>query len=252
VGAPFWVQALTTGRLELLPQQFMAGPVAGPPGTLGTVLHWLRIATLPTLAIGMFGLLRRLPREAVVAIAAGLAPLAAVAVLSLFKPVFEARYLLPLWQPLVPVLALGLAQLPAGLLRALPLIPLAVASPALALTVPNADVPGILARLPSTYGPADEVVTSGPQQYFPILYYGDASVRERLRIAGARLRWFDGAAAIPPGVYASKLTGTGGTLYVIGTPHYTAEPPADYRLDRQTCIQSICLRVFVPEPEASR
>lgn len=246
LSAPFWVPPLTSGRLQELPVQLMNGSVVSPQGLVGMAIHDLRLATVSALFLGLGALFwtRRVSREAAVLMIAAILPLLLLALVSLRKPVFEPRYLEPLWQPLLPVVAVGLARLRWQALIALALLPLVITSVLVTATLPNADVPVVLAGVPAQLTAGDQVVTSGSQYYFPVYYYGGAAVRSRLRIAGWPVRWYDGSAALPPGAYIGAIAPSSGTLYLFGNQHYWAKVPAGYRLRSTRCDGDICLRVF--------
>lgn len=248
VSTPFWVPPLTSGRLQELPINLMNGISAMPTGVLGMAIHDLRIASVCALFAGLAALAwsRRWSRPAAALTVAGLAPLLVLGLVSLAKPVFEPRYLEPLWQPLLPVAALGLAQIPWRPAVAILLLPLAVTAPLVALSLPNADVPALLARIPARLPEGAQVITSGSQYYFPVYYYGGPDVRRRLRIAGWPVRWYDGAAAIPPGSYIGQITSTGGALYLFGDRNYWARVPAGYAVRDARCVGDICLRIYLP------
>ena len=255
-GQGFWVAPLSPATLLGTAGQLFAGPETQGGAPLWTILISLQVVaavagwlTLAGLAVRRRGLSAEARRGAVFCLLA-CGGVAALVVVSVWRPLLDARYAGIMWLPLFALAGLGLASLPRR-----PAIALlaAVAVPCLALSV-AATPPGVMDLMPeieARVGPHD-LVDADPDHYLLMLAEGSPSVVARLHVlAAAEPPWFLGTAAYPPGAVVgavpSDVIAAGGSIFYVGDPGSTPAPlPAGYRERELRCAAEACLSVYSP------
>ena len=166
-----------------------------------------------------------------------------LALVSMAKPIFDARYAMPAVLPLIAVAGAGLVQR-RRLAMLLPLV-LAIAALPIAVNVTNPDIPAVVAHLYAEVRPGDEIVVTGARDYFPMRYYLDPQTGERLLIVSrGGLRWFDGTADIPSDHVFRRIPDGGGRIFVIGKAGFSDPLPAGYVRHERYCVILDCIQEF--------
>jgi len=253
-GQGFWVPALSLTGLAGTAGQLFAGPESKAELPLGNLLLGLQVAAAVAGWLALAGLVvrrRKLSPESSRAAAfcllacGGVVALAAV---SVWRPLLEARYAGVMWLPLFALAGAGLAHLPR---RAAAVLLVAVVGPGLALSVAVTD-PGTTALLPEIEARtgAHDLVAADPDHYLLVLAEGSPSVVARLHVlAVADPPWYFGTAAYPPDavIHAvpDDVVANRSLIYYVGDPGSTPPllPPA-YREQSRRCVTDTCLVVY--------
>jgi hypothetical protein len=173
-----------------------------------------------------------------------------LAVVSIWRPLLEARYAGVMWVPLFALAGVGLAAMPrrvAGLLVA------AVAVPALALSVATTrpETSSLVPELNATVGSHDVVATAW-NHYLILLDEAGPDVRARLHVLDPGvIPWYFGTAAYPDGavipvVPADVIANHGRILWVADPGVAPPALPAGYHATGSHCAVLACLTVYVP------
>jgi cell division protein FtsL len=176
--------------------------------------------------------------------------IALLAVVSIWKPMLDARYASVMWLPLFALAGLGLAALPR---RVAGLLVLAVAVPTLALSVAvtHTETSSLLPQLDAQVGQHD-LAAAEWDHYLILLDEASPAVKARLHVLSAvDLPWYLGTAAYPDGalvheVPADVIANHGRIFWVAdpGIPPPTL--PAGYRSLESRCVVGACLTVYGP------
>jgi 4-amino-4-deoxy-L-arabinose transferase-like glycosyltransferase len=255
-GNGFWVLPLGPTMIGGTAAQLFIGPPVDGRVPAGTALIGLQdlavVAGFVALGAGLFAW-RRLERDG--RRAAGFCLLAssgvvALAVISIWRPILDARYASVMWLPLFAVAGAGLAAMPrrfAGVLLA------AVAVPALALSVAttHVDASALVPELDASIG-ANDVALTGWSDYLILLDELDPAAAARLHVLSAvDPPWYVGTAAYPPGAVVravpAEVAATHGRIFWIAEPDATPPAlPAGYRALESRCATQVCLTVYGP------
>ena len=255
-GQGFWVAPLSLTGLAGTAGQLFAGPENKAEPPLRSVLLALQVAAAIAgwLALAGFAVPRgRLSPAA--SRAAGFCLIAcsgvvALAALSLWRPLLDARYAGVMWLPLFALAGAGLALLPR---RAAAVLLVAVAAPGLALSVAVTD-PGTTSLLPEieARAGAHDLVVADPDHYLLVLAEGSPSVVARLHVlAQADPPWYFGTAAYPPDAVLhavpDDVVANRGLIFYVGDPGSTPTLlPPGYREQARRCVTNTCLAVYGP------
>ena len=253
---PFWVEPLGVKTVGGTLVQLVSGPPIDPGIPFKLPLQALQVVAIFCGAAALLPLVRgwrrlgvRERQAASFCAVAGGAGVLLLALVSVWRPVLEARYASVLWPPLFALAGVGLA-LASRRAGAWLLVGLALPSLALsvAITHPETDrlVPAIEARL----GPHD-LIDAYPTQYLLLLREGDDALRGHLHVVSTDVPWFWGTAAYPPGAILSSVPAdvraNGGRILRVAEPEDpTPVLPGGYRPVEQVCEVRVCLTVYDP------
>jgi len=255
-GNAFWVLPLSPVMIGgTLDQLFMGPPAAGrlPAGILLIAFQVVAvIGGFVALGAGAFAWRRLDPngRRAAGFCLVASSGVAMLAVVSIWRPILDARYASLMWLPLFALVGAGLAAMPrrfAGVLLA------SVAVPALALSVAttHVDASALVPELDANVGQND-VALAGWSDYLILLDELDPPAVARLHVLSADdPPWYVGTAAYPPGavVHAvpADVVANRGRIFWIAEPN-VAPPalPAGYHSLEYRCAALVCLTVYGP------
>ena len=255
-GQGFWIPPLGAESIAGTFGQLFAGPPVDPGVPYREVLLALQVISVAAGSIAIAGLAleyRRLdaqPRRAAVFLLLACGGVVALAVVSVWRPILEARYAGVMWLPLFAIGGVGLAAMPrriAGLL----LVAVAVPSLALGTAVTHPETASLLPEIEARVGPHD-LVAADPNHYLLLLAEGTPVVRARLHVlAGAEPPWYFGTAAYPSGAVLKSVpadvAGGGGIVYYVADAGAAPPPlPAGYRQTEQHCVIGACLTIYGP------
>jgi 4-amino-4-deoxy-L-arabinose transferase-like glycosyltransferase len=252
----FWLPQLSPTMVAgTLAQLFI-----GPPVKAGLPFETVLIALQALAAIAGFAALagavlawRRLDadgRRAAIFCLLASSGVALLAVVSLWRPLLDARYAGAIWLPLFALAGAGLASMPrrvAGLLVA------AVAVPALALSVAttHAETSSLVPELDAEVGQQDMVGATW-NHYLILLDEAGPGVQARLQVLSSDdPPWFVGTAAYPAGAVSHEVPAdviaNRGRVFWIADPG-VAPPslPAGYHATASRCAILVCLTIYGP------
>jgi mannosyltransferase len=254
-GAGFWVPPLGFDSVAGTAGQLFAGPPvdAGVPGR--ELLIGLQVVAVVAgvLALGAAATAwRRRPeaRPRVAFLVVACSGVAGLAVVSIWRPLLEARYAGVMWLPLFALAGAGLAAARRRLAVAL-VVAMAVPSIALGTTVTHPETAGLLPDIESRLGQYD-LVAADANHYLAVLDAGDARVRGRLHLlADTDPPWYFGAAAYPAGgvihSVPAEVANNGGRVFWIAGPGVTPPTlPAGYLSLESRCAVLACVTVYGP------
>ena len=255
-GQVFWIPPLGPESVAGTFGQLFAGPPIDPgvPGReLLIALQVLAVAAGSAALAGAAFAWRHLSidgrRAAGVCLVAS-GGVIALAVVSVWRPILEARYASVIWLPLFALAGVGLAAFPR---RVAAVLVAAVAVPSLALgtVVTHPQTASLLPAIETRLGPHDLVATD-PNHYLSILAEGGPAVRSRLHVlAESDPPWYFGTAAYPSGAVIRSVpqdvAANAGLIYFVADPASTPAPlPAGYRETGRDCRVGVCLTVYEP------
>jgi len=252
----FWVPPLSPTMVGgTLAQLFMGPPVDNglPFGTALVALQDVAVATGFAALGGSVFAWRRLDaggRKAAVFCLLASSGVVLLAVVSLWRPLLDARYASVMWLPLFALAGVGLAAMPrrvAGLLVA------AVAVPALALSVAatHPATSSLIPGLEADVGQHDVVATEW-NHYLILLDEAGPGVQTRLHVlTPGEPPWYVGTNAYPTGAVIhevpAEVIANHGRVFWIADPG-VAPPalPADYHSTESRCAVLVCLTIYGP------
>jgi 4-amino-4-deoxy-L-arabinose transferase-like glycosyltransferase len=258
-GQGFWIPPLSVGSLAGTFGQLFAGPPvdSGVPGRdILLALQIVAVAAgsiaLAAVAFDPAGWRRFEPgaRRAAVFMLIACSGVLALAAVSPWRPILEARYAGVMWLPLFALAGVGLAVVPRRLAAAL-LVAVAVPTLALGGVITHPETASLLPEIESRAGPHD-LVAADPNHYLALLAQGSPAVRARLHVlAASDPPWYFGTAAYPPDAVLSSVpadvAASGGRIYYVADPG-SAPPslPPGYRQAEQRCAVGACLTTYAP------
>jgi mannosyltransferase len=255
-GQGFWIPPLSPGSILGTAGQLFAGPPvdSGVPFQEGLIALQVVAVVAGTLALA--GMARAWPglsdpgRRAAGFCLVACGGVIALAAVSVWRPILEARYAGVMWLPLFALAGVGLAAMPR---RAAGALLVAVAVPALALgtVITHPETALLPPEFESRMGPHD-LVAADPNHYLLLWADGDSRFRAQLHVlAASDPPWYFGTAAYPEGAVVrsvpADVSAAGGTVFWIADPG-SAPPslPAGYRQTSQLCAIRVCLTTFRP------
>lgn len=258
-GQGFWIPPLSVGSLAGTFGQLFAGPPldSGVPGrdillALQVVAVAAGSVALAAVAFAPAGWRRFEPeaRRAAVFMLLACCGVLALAAVSPWRPILEARYAGVMWLPLFALAGVGLAVVPRRLAAAL-LVAVAVPTLALGSAITHPETASLLPEIESRAGPHD-LVAADPNHYLALLAQGSPTVRARLHVlAPSDPPWYFGTAAYPSGAVLHSVppdvAASGGRIYYVADPG--AAPPSlppGYRRIDQRCAVGVCLTTYAP------
>ena len=252
----FWVAPLNLDGVAGTAGQLFAGPLtkADPP------LFYVLVAAQVTAAVAGLAALaglavrgRRLaPGQARAAVFCLLAcsGVVALAAVSIWRPLLDARYAGVMWLPLFALAGAGLALMPRPAATAL-ISAVAVAGLTMTVGVTHSGatdlLPGIEARVR-----ANDIVDADPDHYLLLLAEGGPRVVAHLHVlAPADPPWYFGTAAYPQGAVLHAIPADfvahHARIFYVGDPGtFAPGVPADYVVREAICVSDTCLLVYGP------
>ena len=255
-GQGFWVPPLSPTMVGgTLAQLFMGPPVDNglPFGTALIALQDVAVLAGFAALAGVFIAWRGLGasgRKAAVFCLLASSGVALLAIVSLWRPLLDARYAGVMWLPLFALAGVGLAAMPrrvAGILVA------ALAVPALALSVATTH-PGTSSLVPALDADVSQrdVVATTWNHYLILLDQADTAVQTRLHVLTPDdPPWYVGTNAYPPGAVIHEVPAdviaNHGRVFWIADPG-VAPPtlPAGYHSTQNRCAVLVCLTIYGP------
>jgi mannosyltransferase len=258
-GQGFWVPQLSPVSIAGTFGQLFAGPPvdSGVPSREALLaLQVIAVAggsvALAAVAFAPAGWRRFGPetRRAAVFLLLACSGVIALAAVSPWRPLLEARYAGVMWLPLFALAGAGLAAVPRRLAAVL-LVAVAVPSLALGTVVTHPETASLLPEIESRVGPHD-LVAADPDHYFAALAQGGPRTVARLHVlADSDPPWYYGTAAYPPDAVIhsvpADVAAGGGRIYFIADPA-SASPalPPGYRQTDRRCAIGVCLTTYGP------
>jgi mannosyltransferase len=258
-GQGFWIPPLSPDSIAGTFGQLFAGPPvdSGVPGL--DVLVALQViavvagsVALAAVALAPAGWRRFGPgaRRTAVFLLLACGGVVLLGVVSLWRPILEARYAGVMWLPLFALAGVGLAVVPCRLAAVL-LVTVAAPSLALGTVITHPETSALLPEIESRAGPGD-LVAADPDHYLLLLAEGSPTVRADLHVlAAVDPPWYFGTAAYPPDAVIhsvpADVTLAGGTIFYVADPG-SAPPslPPGYRQTEQLCAIAVCLTIYAP------
>ena len=253
-GQGFWIPPLSPVSIGGTFGQLFAGPPvdSGVPYREALVALQVLAVVAGSLAVAAALALRRgtEARRAAVFLLLACSGVVALAAVSFWRPLLEARYAGVMWLPLFALAGVGMAAVPRRFAAALIV---AVVVPALALgsLITHPETASLLPEIESRAGSHDLVATD-PDHYFAVLAQGGPRTLARLHVlAAADPPWYFGTAAYPPDAVVhsvpADVTSAGGTIFYVADPGATPPSlPAGYRFLARRCAVRVCLTTYAP------
>jgi hypothetical protein len=252
----FWVPPLSLGVIGGTAGQLFTGPPEDPGQPFGLILVVLQYvavaagcAAFAAAAVAWRTLSAQSRRAALFSLLAS-AGVLMLAVVSLAKPLLEARYADVMWLPLFAVAGVGLATLHRRVALAL-IVAMAVPSLALSVAITHPQTSALLPDLEARVGDHD-LVDASWDRYLVVLDEGGPKTLSRLHVLTTDdLPWFVGTAAYPPGAQIHEVPAdviaNRGRIFWIADPVTTPQLlPAGYRSVERTCAIQVCLTAYAP------
>ena len=175
---------------------------------------------------------------------------ALLALVSIWRPVLDARYASVMWLPLLALAGVGLAAMPR---RFATLLLAAVAIPTLALSVAitHRETSALVPELDAQVGSHD-LAAAEWDHYLILLDETGPAVRARLHVLSTtQLPWYVGTAAYPDGaeideVPSDVITGRGRIFWVADPDVPLPVVPPGYRVGEVRCAIEACLTIYSP------
>jgi mannosyltransferase len=258
-GQGFWIPPLSPDSIAGTFGQLFAGPPvdSGVPGrdilvALQVIAVVAGSVALAAVAFAPEGWRRLEPgaRRAAVFLLLACGGVVLLAVVSLWRPILEARYAGVMWLPLFALGGVGLAVAPRRLAAVL-LVAVAAPSLALGTVITHPETSSLLPEIESRAGPHD-LVAADPDHYLLLLAEGSPALRADLHVlAAVDPPWYFGTAAYPPGAVIhsvpADVTLAGGTIFYVADPGSAPQSlPPGYRRTEQLCAIAVCLTIYAP------
>lgn len=255
-GQSFWIGPLSPTMVAGTIGQLFAGEEVEPGlplwGALlalqvvASIAGWLALAAL---VIGRRRLAPQARRAALFCLLAcdGVLALAAV---SIWRPLLDARYASVMWLPLFALAGAGLARLPRRAAVAL-VVALAVPSLALSVSVTHPGTADLLPEVEARVG-AHDLVDADPDHYLQVLAEGSPRLVARLHVlAETDPPWYFGTAAYPAGAVIgavpADVVASRGLIFYMGDAGSTPSLlPPGYGEQERHCVAQTCLVVYGP------
>lgn len=255
-GQGFWVPPLSLTGLAGTAGQLFAGPESKAELPLRNLLLALQVAAAVAGWLALAGLVvrrRKLSEESSRATAfclIGCGGVVALAAVSLWRPLLEARYAGVMWLPLIALAGVGLAAVPRRLAAVL-LVTLAIPSLALGTAITHPETESLLPGVEARVGTHD-LVAADPNHYLAVLAQGGPRTIARLHLlAESDPPWYFGTAAYPPGAVIhsvpAEVAADRGLVFWVADPGAAPPPlPAGYRQSDRRCAVLVCLTIYAP------
>jgi mannosyltransferase len=255
-GQAFWIPPLSFVSAAGTFGQLFAGPPvdAGVPGREVLLALQVVAAAAGSIALAVVALRWRghepEARRAATFLLFSCSGVVVLALVSIWRPLLEARYAGVMWLPLFALAGAGLVSLPRRFAGAL-LVAVAVPALALGTAATHPQTAALLPEIESRSGPND-LVAADPNHYLLLLADAGPGVRARLHVlAAVDPPWYFGTAAYPPGAVIrsvpADVVAAGGTVFYVADPGATPpQLPSGYGQTEQRCVVAACLTIFAP------
>jgi hypothetical protein len=178
---------------------------------------------------------------------------ALLALVSIWRPVLDARYASVMWLPLLALAGVGLAAMPR---RFATLLIAAVAIPTLALSVATThrETSALVPALDAQVGSHD-LAAAEWDHYLILLDETGPAVRPRLHVLSTtQLPWYVGTAAYPDGaeideIPSDVIAGHGRIFWIADPGIALPVVPPGYRAETVRCAIEACLTIYSPPGE---
>jgi 4-amino-4-deoxy-L-arabinose transferase-like glycosyltransferase len=257
-GQGFWVLPLGPTMIGGTYCQLFMGPPIDWGIPFGLVLVGLQFAAVLAGSAALVWaavIWRRLGAEARRAAVYCLLAAGGVALLtlvSIWRPVLDARYASVMWLPLFALVGVGLAAMPR---RYATLLVAAVAVPTLALGVvtTHRETSSLVPQLDAEVGPHD-LAAAAWDHYLILLDETIPAVQSRLHVLSTTdLPWYLGTAAYPDGAVIAAVPqdviANNGRIFWVADPGVAAPVlPAGYHSQQIRCAIEVCLTIYEHAP----
>lgn len=243
VGSPFWVAKI---HLSSLFADTTRGLSQTPGQELTAVAAWLAEAAVIPLLVIAYRRASPASRDGMLyLLGCALAPTVALLVISLWKPVYDARFIAMFWGPGEAVVGASLIVLRWRLLPVAICLALAAASLVSLLQIQRPDFNTVASPLKGRVRDGDIVALNGPDHYFSLAYAGDAATIRALRVVADNVPWYFGTAGYPPGTEVRSVPDTPGRIFVVGDAAQSPPTlPPGFRHVQQACHDAICVDTY--------
>jgi 4-amino-4-deoxy-L-arabinose transferase-like glycosyltransferase len=239
VGAPCWVRPIHLGSLIA---DVGSGVTQTPSHELTAVATWLaEVAVIPLLLIAYRRAAADARRGILFLLGCALVPTLAALAVSVWKPIYDLRFLSMFWGPGEVVVGASLAVIrwrwavPACLL-------LGAASVVSLAQIQRPDFSAVMAPLDGRVQAGDLVAVNGPDHYYSVAYAADPATSRALRVVGSDIPWYFGTAGYGPGTVIASIPDVPGRVFVIGAAGQRPPAlPAGFHQFQQSCHDGICV-----------
>jgi 4-amino-4-deoxy-L-arabinose transferase-like glycosyltransferase len=241
--APFWVHPIHLGSLV---SDIGSGLSQTPGHELTTVATWLaEAAAIPLLVVAFRRALPGTRRGMLFLLGCALLPTLASLAFSLWKPVYDARFLSLFWGPGEVVVGASLAVIRWRGAAIAVCLALAAAAGISLTQIQRPQFAAVMAPLDGKVQAGDIVVVNGPDHYYSVAYAADAATNRALRVVADDVPWYFGTAGYAPGTVIHSIPDVPGRVYLIGDAGQRppALPPGFHRVQRN-CHDGICVDSF--------
>lgn len=240
VGSPFWVAPI---HMDTFFSDLVTRLGQTPGQELTTVATWVGEAAVIPLVVILYR--RSDPKRGrglVFLLLCAIAPTVALVLLSLWKPVYDARFILMFWGPGEAVVGASLVVVGWRWGTVAVCVALAAASVVSLVQIQRPDFNVVAAPLVGHVRDGDVVALAGPDHYFSIAYAGDAPTVRALRVVADSVPWYFGTAGYPRGTEVRAVPVASGRIYVVSDEgsHLPSVPQGFHRFE-QTCNDGICV-----------
>jgi 4-amino-4-deoxy-L-arabinose transferase-like glycosyltransferase len=253
-GQGFWVGPLSLGVLQGTLGQLLAGArVAGEVPYSG-VIDGIQAAVIGVwfVALVRFAMSLRTAsgetRRATAFCLLACTGVVALVVVSIWRPILDARYAGLMWMPVFALAGVGLALLPRRV-AVLGIAIVAVSSLSLSIPITHTQARDLIPAIEAQAGPHDLVATT-TDQYLILLDEAGPNVRDKLHVLRPNdPPWFAGTAAYAPGAVVhsvpADVIANHGRVFWVAAPGLAPRPlPAAYHQLQSQCVFQACLTVF--------
>jgi 4-amino-4-deoxy-L-arabinose transferase-like glycosyltransferase len=243
VGSPFWVATIHVSNLVA---DTTRGLSQTPGQELTAVIAWLAEAAVIPLVVIAYRRAGPVNRRGMLyLLGCALTPTLALLVLSLWKPVYDARFIAMFWGPGEAVVGAALVVLRWRLASVAICLGLVLASAISLLQIQRPDFNAVVSPLNGRVHDGDVVALDGPDHYFSLAYAGDAATNRALRVVADSVPWYFGTAGYPPETQVRSVPPASGCIYVVADA--AQRPPAvpvGFRHVQRVCHDGICVDTF--------
>jgi len=209
---PFWLDGIDfAGAVRGVLSGFFGGPPIDPRLPQHATLVALQGVGIAGVAIAALALLLPIGRPPWVrarsslgyVLGCGLGATLLIGLVSIARPVLDARYVSVVWTPLFALLGVGLARL--RWRASLAVVCMAIATLSMSVVITRADIGSLVRdRLDGHVG-SGVLVLAVPDTYIEVLATADSDVVARTHIATPMPPWYFGVAAYPRGAVIDAL-----------------------------------------------